>query len=87
MLITPSATVSVSRMIDAPSKVAQAICIARRTLKIVWQNIIIALGVKVVFIALGAIAIATLWEAVFADMGVAILAILNASRVLQIREG
>ncbi|NEP36849.1 MAG: heavy metal translocating P-type ATPase, partial [Moorea sp. SIO3B2] len=69
------------------SKVAEAIAIARRTLGIVWQNIIIALAVKVVFIALGAMGVATLWEAVFADMGVALLAILNASRVLQIREG
>ena len=73
-------------MTDAPSKVAEAIAIARRTLRIVWQNIIIALGVKLVFIALGAIGVATLWEAVFADMGVALLAILNASRILQIRE-
>ena len=73
-------------MTDAPSKVAEAIAIARRTLRIVWQNIIIALGVKLVFIALGAIGVATLWEAVFADTGVALLAILNASRILQIRE-
>ena len=79
-------TADVVIMTDAPSKVAEAIAIARRTLRIVWQNIIIALGVKVVFIALGAIGIATLWEAVFADMGVALLAILNASRVLQIKE-
>ena len=47
------------------------IAIARRTRPIVWQNIIIALGVKLIFIALGAIGVATLWEAVFADMGVA----------------
>ncbi len=79
-------TADVVIMTDAPSKVAEAIAIARRTRRIVWQNLIIALGVKVVFIALGAIGIATLWEAVFADMGVALLAILNASRVLQIRE-
>ncbi|NEO22670.1 heavy metal translocating P-type ATPase [Moorena sp. SIO4A5] len=79
-------TADVVIMTDAPSKVADAIAIARRTLRIVWQNIIIALGVKVVFIALGAMGVATLWEAVFADMGVALLAILNASRVLQIRE-
>ncbi|NEQ09541.1 MAG: heavy metal translocating P-type ATPase, partial [Moorea sp. SIO4E2] len=80
-------TADVVIMTDAPSKVAEAIAIARRTLGIVWQNIIIALAVKVVFIALGAMGVATLWEAVFADMGVALLAILNASRVLQIREG
>ncbi|NEQ87946.1 MAG: HAD-IC family P-type ATPase, partial [Moorea sp. SIO2I5] len=79
-------TADVVIMTDAPSKVAEAIAIARRTLGIVWQNIIIALAVKVVFIALGAMGVATLWEAVFADMGVALLAILNASRVLQIRD-
>jgi Cd2+/Zn2+-exporting ATPase len=79
-------TADVVIITDAPSKVAQGIAIARRTLRIVWQNIIIALGVKVVFIALGAIGVATLWEAVFADMGVALLAILNASRVLQTKE-
>lgn len=79
-------TADVVIMTDAPSKVAEAIAIARRTLRIVWQNIIIAMSVKVVFIALGAIGLATLWEAVFADVGVALLAILNASRVLQIRE-
>jgi Cd2+/Zn2+-exporting ATPase len=73
-------------MTDAPSKVAQAIAIARRTLRIVWQNIILALAVKGIFIALGAIGIATLWEAVFADVGVALLAILNASRVLRTKE-
>ena len=80
-------TADVVIMTDTPSKVAEAIAIARRTLRIVWQNIIIALGVKVVFIALGAIGVATLWEAVFADVGVALLAILNASRVLQTGEG
>ena len=58
-------------MTDAPSKVAEAIAISRRTLRIVWQNIIIALGVKLIFISLGATGVATLWEAVFADMGVA----------------
>ena len=55
-------------MTDALSKVAEAIAIARRTRPIVWQNIIVALGVKLIFIALGAIGVATLWEAVFADM-------------------
>ncbi|MGV2828659.1 heavy metal translocating P-type ATPase [Myxosarcina sp. GI1(2024)] len=78
-------TADVVIMTDAPSKVAEAITIARRTLRIVWQNIIIAMSVKALFIALGAIGIATLWEAVFADMGVALLAILNASRVLRAR--
>ncbi|MGI0484248.1 heavy metal translocating P-type ATPase [Pantanalinema rosaneae CENA516] len=75
-------TADVVIMTDAPSKVAEAIVIARRTLRIVWQNIILALTVKGIFIALGAIGLATLWEAVFADVGVALLAVLNASRVL-----
>ncbi|MDR0221855.1 MAG: hypothetical protein LBI54_10700 [Lachnospiraceae bacterium] len=47
----------------------------------VWQNIVFALGVKLVFLSLGAFGIATMWEAVFADVGVALLAVLNASRV------
>lgn len=77
-------TADVVIMTDAPTKVAEAIAIARRTRRIVWQNIAMALGIKLVFIALGAIGLATLWEAVFADVGVALLAILNASRVLHL---
>ncbi|MGJ3254261.1 MAG: heavy metal translocating P-type ATPase [Elainellaceae cyanobacterium] len=76
-------TADVVIMTDAPSKVAEAIQIAHRTRRIVWQNIGVALGIKIVFIGLGAIGLATLWEAVFADIGVALLAILNASRVLR----
>jgi Zn2+/Cd2+-exporting ATPase len=76
-------TADVVLMTDAPSKVAEAIGIARKTHTIVWQNIILAMAVKALFILLGAIGIATLWEAVFADVGVALLAILNASRVLR----
>lgn len=76
-------TADVVIMTDAPSKVAEAIQIAHRTRRIVWQNIGVALGIKIVFIILGAIGLATLWEAVFADIGVALLAILNASRVLR----
>jgi Cd2+/Zn2+-exporting ATPase len=68
-------------MTDAPSKVGEAIQIAQRTRRIVWQNILLALGIKVGFIALGAVGLATLWAAVFADVGVALLAILNASRI------
>lgn len=74
-------TADVVIMTDAPSKVAEAIAIAQRTLRIVWQNIILALVVKAIFIGLGAIGIATLWEAVFADVGVALLAIFNAGRI------
>ena len=76
-------TADVVIMTDAPSKVAEAIQIAHKTLRIVWQNIILAMAVKLLFIALGAIGVATLWEAVFADVGVALLAILNAGRVLK----
>lgn len=78
-------TADVVIMTDAPSKVAEAIVIARRTLRIVWQNIILAMTVKALFIALGAIGLATLWEAVFADVGVALLAILNAGRILRVK--
>ncbi len=76
-------TADVVLMDDAPSKVAEAIVIARKTHTIVWQNIILAMAVKALFILLGAIGVATLWEAVFADVGVALLAIFNASRVLR----
>ena len=76
-------TADVVLMDDAPSKVAEAIVIARKTHTIVWQNIILAMAVKALFILLGAIGLATLWEAVFADVGVALLAIFNASRVLK----
>lgn len=66
---------------DQPSKIVTAIKIGKITKKIVWQNIILAMGVKVIVLIMGAVGIATLWEAVFADVGVALLAILNAVRV------
>ncbi|MGB3775774.1 MAG: heavy metal translocating P-type ATPase, partial [Leeuwenhoekiella sp.] len=66
---------------DQPSKIAQAIKIGRSTRKIVWQNIGLAFGVKAVVMTLGAMGMATMWEAVFADVGVAMLAILNAVRL------
>lgn len=69
-------------MTDELSKLADAIGIARRTRAIVWQNIVFAMGVKGVFLLLGAFGIATMWEAVFADVGVALLAVLNAMRVM-----
>ena len=78
-------TADVVIMTDAPSKVAEAIMLAHRTLRIVWQNIIIAMLVKAIFVALGVIGIATLWEAVFADVGVALLAIFNAGRILRVK--
>ncbi|MTI81376.1 MAG: cadmium-translocating P-type ATPase [Firmicutes bacterium] len=72
-------------MTDEPSKLATAINIAKKTRNIVWQNIVLALGIKGVFLALGAVGVATMWEAVFADVGVALLAILNAMRVLRLK--
>ncbi len=73
-------------MDDVPSKLIRAIKIAKKTRKIVYQNIIFALGVKGVVLILGAGGLATMWEAVFADVGVALLAILNALRVMKIEE-
>ncbi len=66
---------------DQPSKIATAIQIGKQTKRIVWQNIGLAFGVKVIVLALGAGGLATMWEAVFADVGVALLAILNAVRM------
>ena len=66
---------------DQPSKVVKAINISRSTRKIVWQNITLAFGIKVIVLILGAGGLATMWEAVFADVGVALLAILNAVRL------
>ncbi len=77
-------TADVVLMTDAPSKVAEAIEVGKKTHKIVWQNIILAMAVKGLFILLGIFGIATLWLAVFADVGVALLAILNAGRVLRV---
>lgn len=73
-------------MDDKPSKIAAAISIARRTLSIARQNIIFALGVKAVFLIMGLFGVANLWEAVFADVGVSVLAILNATRALKSKE-
>ena len=66
---------------DQPSKVAEAIKVGKLTRRIVWQNISLAFGVKLLVLALGAGGLATLWEAVFADVGVALIAIVNAIRV------
>ena len=70
---------------DQPSKVVKAIQIGRSTRKIVWQNIGLAFGVKVIVLILGAGGLATMWEAVFADVGVALLAILNAVRLQRMK--
>ncbi|AZJ18811.1 MULTISPECIES: heavy metal translocating P-type ATPase [Bacillus] len=73
-------------MTDEPSKIATALNIAKRTRRIVWQNIIFALGVKGLVLLLGAFGIATMWEAVFSDVGVTLLAVLNAMRVLRVKD-
>ncbi|HCA08429.1 heavy metal translocating P-type ATPase [Chryseobacterium sp.] len=70
---------------DKPSKIPMAINIGKQTKKIVWQNIILAFAVKAVVLALGAGGLATMWEAVFADVGVAMLAILNAVRIQRMK--
>jgi Cd2+/Zn2+-exporting ATPase len=71
-------------MDDNPAKIPQAIGIARRTIRIVYQNIVFALGVKGIVLLLGALGYAGMWAAVFADVGVSVIAILNASRALRI---
>ncbi|KGN02204.1 ATPase [Clostridium novyi A str. 4570] len=73
-------------MTDEPSKIVTAIKIAKRTRRIVLENIIFALGVKLVVLILGATGIANMWEAVFADVGVALIAVLNAMRVLKYKD-
>ncbi|HBF0380643.1 TPA: cadmium-translocating P-type ATPase [Clostridioides difficile] len=70
-------------MTDEPSKISKAIEIANKTNKIVWQNIIFALGVKIIVMILGAGGVATMWEAIFADVGVALIAVVNAMRAMR----
>ncbi len=72
-------------MDDKPSKIADAIDISKRTLRIVYQNIVFALAVKAAVLALGALGIASMWAAVFADVGVSVIAILNAMRALHVK--
>ncbi|PWL43571.1 MAG: cadmium-translocating P-type ATPase [Bacillota bacterium] len=72
-------------MTDEPSQVATAIKISKKTLAIAWQNIVFALGVKVVVLILSAIGMASMWAAVFADVGVSVIAILNAIRALSVK--
>src|SRR5690606_39174460 len=66
---------------DRPSRIPMAIRIGKATKKIVWQNIFLAFGVKAAVMIMGAVGLASMWEAVFADVGVALLAILNAVRI------
>ncbi|MBS5449964.1 MAG: cadmium-translocating P-type ATPase [Coriobacteriia bacterium] len=72
-------------MDDKPSNIAKAIRIARKTMGIVWQNIIFALAVKLLVLVLAAVGIANMWLAVFADVGVAVIAILNAMRCMNVK--
>ena len=69
-------------MDDKPSKIAAALKISRKTMRIVWQNIIFALAVKLAVMVLGALGVANMWEAVFADVGVCVLAVLNSMRTM-----
>ena len=70
-------------MTDEPSKLTEAIKVAKFTRKVVWQNIFFALGVKTLVLIMGVFGLATMWEAVFADVGVALIAVLNATRVIK----
>ena len=72
-------------MTDELSKISDAIKIAKKTKKIVWQNIIFALSVKAIVLLLGILGLSTMWEAVFADVGVALIAVLNSTRVLNMK--
>ena len=75
-------TADVVLMKDSPVKVAEAISISRQTRRIVWQNIIMALSIKGIFIVFGVMGMASMWEAVFADMGTALLAVANSTRII-----
>ena len=72
-------------MDDKPSNISRAIRVARKTMTIVWQNIIFALGIKLLILVLAALGIANMWLAVFGDVGVAIIAILNAMRAMGVK--
>ena len=73
-------------MDDKPSNIAKAMRVARKTMGIVWQNIVFALGVKLLILVLAALGIASMWLAVFGDVGVAVIAILNAMRAMSVRK-
>ena len=72
-------------MTDEPSKIATAINISKKTLKIANQNIVVAIGIKILVLILSALGITTMWSAIFADVGVTILAVLNAFRALNVK--
>ena len=71
-------------MDDKPSNIARAMRLARKTMGIVWQNIVFALAVKLLILVLAALGVANMWLAVFGDVGVAIIAILNAMRAMKV---
>jgi Cd2+/Zn2+-exporting ATPase len=75
-------TADVVLMNDSPMKMTEAVTIAKQTRQIVWQNITLAFVVKGIFILFGAMGLATMWEAVFADMGTALLAVANSTRII-----
>ena len=72
-------------MDDDPLKIAKAIRISRKCIRIVYENIYFAIGIKVICLILGALGIANMWAAIFADVGVMVLAVLNAIRCLRIK--
>ena len=72
-------------MDDDPLKISKAIRISRKCLRIVYENIVFALGVKGLCLVLGAMGIANMWAAIFADVGVMVIAVLNAIRALQVK--
>jgi Cd2+/Zn2+-exporting ATPase len=78
-------TADVVLMRDSIAQLVEAVQVSKRTRRIVWQNIILALGTKLVFILLGVAGSASMWEAVFADVGITFLAVLNASRVMRVQ--
>ena len=73
-------------MDDDPIKIAKAIWIAKKCLRIVYENIYFAIGVKLICLLLGAIGIANMWVAIFADVGVMVIAVLNAVRALFVKK-
>ena len=75
-------TADVVLMNDSPMKMTEAVSIANQTRRIVWQNIVLAFAVKGIFILFGAMGMATMWEAVFADMGTALVAVANSTRII-----
>ena len=72
-------------MTDEPSKIVNVICLSKKTMRIVRENIVFAIFIKVLVLILSAFGLSTMWEAVFADVGVSVIAIINALRVLRVK--